>query len=1128
MTDFDRDFVSILEFLKGQRRRKLTLSFGRGILYLVGFLVLTFSIAALLDVLFQFEEAVRLGIVVAVELVAAVIFLKMILWPLFNFISGKGTFSNEKIAEELGGEYKKLHDELLNSLQIYRGAKSNHEHYSIDLVANAVRKTLARLKKLDFSQIYSLRRARGTAKLFAAPVLLSATALVMLPQSFREGLNHMLHPATRFKPVAVEFLSIFPGDVTIVEGDSLQIKAEIEGVFDGTVEISVQKENTNAIETFPMERDSSGVYDFQMKNVKINTHYFVRAKDEFSPVYRIDIQKRPFVRDLRVQLIFPGYTGMASRFLEDNVGDIIALKGTRAKIRASVNKPIQKASLIVGGKESKEFEISGSEVRTEIVVNKEQTYKISLLDYHGYENKDPIEYSIRPLPDQYPLVEITLPGRDVDLSEELKLPLSIEAEDDFGFKDLRLAYRIESSLPTSMQEDTLFKFINLTLPNQSDTKLNVDYLWDLAELSLMPEDLVYYYAEISDNDRVSGPKKSISRIYTARFPSVYEIYDEVANSQEEDLGNLEDVLSEGKELKEKLEEIARELKQQDQINWLKKQDMEDLAEKQQGLQKNVEEISQNLQEMIDRLESNQMLSFETLEKYQELQKLFQEMMTPELQRALEKMRESFEQLDPNKLRQAVSQLQSSQEKLMKNLERTVNLLKQMQLEQNLDQATKLLDDLEQRQDRLNEEIAKKDQEKRPNLLHQQQKLEEDAQSLNDMISSLEKELEKEASFSSEIQDSLSQEMQEVLQNMQMTQEQLRQDQMAKAGETGENAEQGLNNMKGMMQDLKESFTQSKKQEFMEQFSRNSEDLLRLSKAQEDLLQQTKELSSTSPQIGQTAETQQQLLQQMGRITNQLYELSQETFFVTPEIGRSMGKSMSGMQNALKNLAERNPSNASRQQSNAMGGLNETILEIANAMQGLQGASSASGLDEFMKQLQQMSGAQQGINQETIKLGMEGKMSPEQQGAMARLAAQQEALRKSLEQLQQEFGNQSEILGRMDGVAKDMEDVVKDFQRQQVEPKTFERQKRIMSRLLDAQRSMREREYSKKREAESGKTYFVRSPEEVGEKIRQQKDRFLEDLLRARKAGYNEDYLELIRDYFQAITDRGVREKSVSN
>jgi len=120
-----------------------------------------------------------------------------------------------------------------------------------------------------------------------------------------------------------------------------------------------------------------------------------------------------------------------------------------------------------------------------------------------------------------------------------------------------------------------------------------------------------------------------------------------------------------------LDDISRELKQQQQMDWLKKQDIEEVTQKQQDLQKTVDEIRQELEQLVERMDSNQMLSIETLKKYQELQQLFEEIMTPELQKALEELRKAAEEFNETKLKQALDKLQVSQDNLLKNLERSI-------------------------------------------------------------------------------------------------------------------------------------------------------------------------------------------------------------------------------------------------------------------------------------------------------------------------------------------------------------------------------------------------------------------------------------------------------------------------
>ena len=1115
----DRDYRQLLKTVNRQRSRKLRFQLLRGVLFAGGVFLSGLAFSVLLETALQLDPPFRLALMFVLSGTGLFFFAREVVWPVIAYLRDAGDYSTEEISRQIGRRFPEIGDDLLNTLQIYRLAGEDGKNYSTELIGYAVTRMARRLREKDFNGLYSAQIAVGAGRLFALPVLFFLFGLGIFPKGFQTGLTHLLHPATQFKPTPVRRFLVEPGNAMLVEGDSCSVTIKIDGSYRGRLTLLYREARRKAFTKKTLLPDSAARYRYLFTDLRSSVHYFVRAAKKVSPVFTLDVERRPFVRNLRLQLLFPAYTNLAPRFQDENVGDVTALLGTTVKVRADVNKALKRAELVFRSGKRLPLKIFSDAVRGEFTVRRETTYHILLTDKHGYTNLKPIEYAVKPLPDQPPIVQIASPGKDVDLTEELKLPLSIEAEDDFGFSRLRLGYRVQPSTPVPGTVDTTFHFISLPTDRVKDTRLVVDYLWDLSDLNLMPEDIVYYFAEVWDNDQITGPKRALSRVYTARFPSVYEIYQEVATGQDEKIDKLEKALEEGKDLKQKLDEIARELKQQQNVDWLKKQDLEDLAQKQQHLQQQIESVKEDLQKMLERMQSNKMLSLETVKKFEELQKLFQEIMTPELQKALEELRKAFEQMDEQKLKQAMNKLQLSQDNLLRTLERTIHLLKQLQLEQRMDQAAKLTENLAQRQAQLLKQLSQMRPQELPSLLQQQQRLKDDATTLKDLLQQLNKGLREQAKFNSATMDSLLQEMQKVLSQMNRSEQNLQQGQLKPARSSNRLTEQSLRRMLAMLKDLKKSFVNRQKQEFMATFNRASEELLRLSKAQESLMRQTRSLSPSSPQMGNVADSQQDLVQYLNGIGKQLYQLSQKTFFVTPEIGRALGKSMAGMQRAIQNLEQRNPAAAAAQQNRAMGGLNETIVQIQAAKQSLKGASSAVGFEEYLKRLEQMAGRQQGINQQTLPFAGKGQLTLQQQAAMARLAAEQQALRKSLEQLQREFGNRSEITGRLEGIARDMEQVIKDLQRKHVSPRTLQRQKRILSRLLDAQRSMHKRDYSKKRESRPGKTYFVRSPKEIDQKVLQQRDRFLDDLIRARRAGFYEDYLELIRNYFDALGEK---------
>ena len=190
---------------------------------------------------------------------------------------------------------------------------------------------------------------------------------------------------------------------------------------------------------------------------------------------------------------------------------------------------------------------------------------------------------------------------------------------------------------------------------------------------------------------------------------------------------------------------------------------------------------------------------------------------------------------------------------------------------------------------------------------------------------------------------------------------------------------------------------------------------------------------------------------------------------------------------------------------------KSYADISDGMQ-------MGNMREMMQRMMGISNQQQGINQQTAGMGQKpGGLSMGEQAAMSRLAAEQEALRKSLEQLRGEAGNRSELLGDLEKVGQDMEEVVKDCQKRHVNPNTINRQKRILSRLLDAQRSVHNRDFSKKRKAGTGKKYRMVSPNALPSDLLSSKDRLKNELLKAMKEGYSKDYRELIRRYFDSLS-----------
>ena len=199
-----------------------------------------------------------------------------------------------------------------------------------------------------------------------------------------------------------------------------------------------------------------------------------------------------------------------------------------------------------------------------------------------------------------------------------------------------------------------------------------------------------------------------------------------------------------------------------------------------------------------------------------------------------------------------------------------------------------------------------------------------------------------------------------------------------------------------------------------------------------------------------------------------------------------------------------------EQLNIITGLNETAYLLLNSMEQMMSSGSASGFEEMMKQLEQLSSQQKGVNQSTMKLPQLGPGS--QKGMMQQLMEQQQALKEGLEQLLGDMpGSENSGLGQ---AGKDMEEVINDFKRNQVDRQTEERQQRILTRMLDSQKSLTRKDYSNNRKSEfQSDNILYSSPDDLSDNKGQQELILINALESALQEGHSNEYQNIIKLYF---------------
>jgi hypothetical protein len=328
----------------------------------------------------------------------------------------------------------------------------------------------------------------------------------------------------------------------------------------------------------------------------------------------------------------------------------------------------------------------------------------------------------------------------------------------------------------------------------------------------------------------------------------------------------------------------------------------------------------------------------------------------------------------------------------------------------------------------------------------------------------------------------------------------------------------LQNIQAKMNEIQNQFQNNTTQEMALKFQKVMKDLLELSKTQESLENVTRSMPRNSQRLGEIAGKQQFIQDQLTKIISELLELSKETFAVTPKIGQGIGMANNHMEEAKKQLAERNGRGAANNQQAAMEGLNSSILAVFQSMNQMQSSGSASGFDQFLKRMQQMSDQQQGINNESMQLALGQLSASMQESLMGRLLSRQQQVQKNLQQLMNESKKSGEDgLGDMSGISKEIEDVINDFQNRIYNQQTKIKQRRILSRMLDSQKSLTQRGYKEERKAETATEIIYEGPSGLPLDYGQRRNLAIEALNQSLKAGYSRDYQTMIRRYFNSLS-----------
>lgn len=1072
----------------------------RGLIYSVGLLLLFFITVTLLEYYAHFNSAVRTVLFYTFLLSSSFILIKYMLIPFLGLYRLRATLSYEQAAAIIGNHFSDVRDKLLNVLQLQRLSTGNEAAlYHSDLLNASIDQKIRELKPIPFTSAVDLAENKKYLKYALIPVLSLIIILFAAPSIITDGTKRLVAHSQYFEKEAPFQFVITNNDLKAIAQQDFELKVKLTG--EEIPENTYIRIDGNE---FKLTRENVVNFSYLFKNVQKNIPFQLMADGFKSKEYELIALPNPVLLDFDMTLSYPAYLNKKEEVIK-NTGDLVVPAGT--KIRWNFNTQNTEALFLHFNDTT--FAVAPSSENNFSYTQrffKDKTYSVKTAN-HFLKNNDSVSYVINVVPDAYPSIDI---AEKKDSLSNKRFFFNGEVKDDHGFNKLTFNYRFIPANDSAQNNKmaTLTTNSRVIPINRTSTQDRFFHSWDLQELEIAPGDQIEYYFEIWDNDGVTGSKSTRSQKMIFKAPTLKEIAETTDKNNNQIKDELQESISEAKNVQKELSDLQRKLAEKKTLTWEEKKKLEDLLKKQKNLQEKVEQIKNKNEENNKQQSEYQQPNEQMLEKQRMLEELFDKVMTPELKQKYDELQKLLEQMDKDKVQDALEKMKLDNKDLMKELDRNLEIFKQLELEQKIQQNIDKLNELSKKED----ELSKKSEEKGSDSKEQKDK--QDA--LNKDFEDLKKDLQDMEKKNSELEEPMkmenSEQKQEDISNeMQKSSEQLNNNQKKNASKSQKNAAQKMQEMSNQLAKMQQEQQQEQEGEDINKLRDILENLIQLSFGQEALMGDLSKTRANNPQYVKLNQRQKKLQDDSKMIEDSLLALSKRVPQVQATVNHEINAINMNMERAGEEIKEsqtvsidgrNHQQEALNRQQLAMTSINNLALMLNEALQQMQAAAKkqgqpgsgsckkpgGTGNKPSMANMRQM---QEQLNKQIQKLkeNMEkngnkpgqkpgdkpGMMGQGMSQELAKLAAQQEAIRKEIQKMADQINKDGKGGGNIGKLAEKMEETETDLVNKMLSQETIKRQQEILTRMLESEKAEKEREMDEQRQSNEAKNEIFSNP-----------------------------------------------------
>ena len=1009
-----------------------------------------FSIGVLMGVLsleyfFRFSSIIRGFLLFGSSFAVLGFFTKTSIVPLLKRWGVLERFSHQEAAVLLSEKIPSLKDHLVNAI----GLEKQNNTVDTDLLAASIEKKSLISLKYDFLSSVSFTDHKKFILYVVGVFFISAICSWVFPETVFSPLKRVVLFQNSFEEPNPFFFSVNNNEnLVVMEGDPLKIKIKTIGPVDPE-EIFLFVDNQRF---FPVKIKKNN-FTHNFNSVKSNFNFTLVDGRRDSVFFMVNVLPKARIISEKKVVNYPSYTQLESDTFYD-LNSLVLPEGT------SINWEIKFQNTENCNIRFKDTSFKGAPnpfVFT-YIPKKNQTYLISAKNtFSNY--KDSAFYNIELIKDQYPKIFV----KDVLDSHDIKKHLFYgEISDDYGFTSLSFLCKNKDSVVFEKQ-------IDFEKGSRSVFSLGIDF----KALGIKDGEGLEYYFVVKDNDAVNGPKKTLSKKMFFRSPSKKQLKELDKIKSESHNKSFSSLKKNMLILNSELNEIKSTLLNKKSLNWEDKSSLENFLKGQKKLQKDLEQLKNSLKKELDRDQANK--SEEILKKQEQINKMMEELMSDEMKKLLDELSQLAQKMNKEKVLDKLDDIDFSQENMLKELDRTIEHFKKIELEKMAEDIAEELKNLAKKQ----EDLAEKTMDKDVLDFKKNQEQEKIKDAFNEIQNDLFDLKKKNNELTNPENINTEEKENEVNKSIEKSINELSNNKLKKAKEQQSKSSESMKELAEAMEKLGGGSGSEQAEEDLESLRTLLEHLISFSLEQEEVLSELKNTKVQDPKYINIGQGQRKLNDEIGIIEDSLTALGLRQIMLSSKINKEVQTIKRSLRSSIKSLTERKTKNAQIEQQKVMMHTNELgvlLSELMNQMQsnmpgsgqcnkpGGKNKKPGNGLPKSAEQMKKQI--------EAMKKFLENKKAGKSNGKnntpfeqLGRMAAEQAALKKQLLEMVQEINKDGSGKGNgLKEIIKKIEEVENDIIENNISLSSIERQEEIKIKLLELDKASKEQEEEEKRES----------------------------------------------------------------